>query len=104
MAWITEFPDLEDAQERARKAMAMPIGARIIEVGSGAGWTTEILVALGYRVVCLEPAQGMIDVARERVASFLQARNMSELQANVEWHCCALEEYTAGQPKTLRTS
>jgi predicted flap endonuclease-1-like 5' DNA nuclease len=26
MAWTPEFPDLEDAQERARKAMAMPIG------------------------------------------------------------------------------
>jgi predicted flap endonuclease-1-like 5' DNA nuclease len=26
MAWTPEFPDLEDAQERARKAMAMPVG------------------------------------------------------------------------------
>lgn len=51
------------------KAMDVPYGGRILEVGSGPGWVTEILVALGFEVHGLEPSADMIAIARERLAS-----------------------------------
>lgn len=52
-------------------------GSTIIEVGSGAGWVTEILLALNYRVICIEPAEQMIEAAKSRVRQFLDLRQMS---------------------------
>lgn len=51
------------------RAMNVPYGGRILEVGSGPGWVTEILVSLGYEVHGLEPSEDMIAIAQERVSS-----------------------------------
>ena len=54
------------------EVMAVPPQGRILEVGSGAGWLTEILMGLGYEVFALEPCEDMIAAARERLAGFIQ--------------------------------
>jgi len=74
------------------QAMDLDPQATILEVGSGTGWTTEILAGLRYRVVCLEPAEVMLDAAKERVSRFLQAHAMPQLATNVSYHCTTLEE------------
>jgi SAM-dependent methyltransferase len=49
------------------QAMALPPGGTILEVGSGPGWITEILLALGYKVFALDPAAAMHVVSRRRL-------------------------------------
>ncbi len=51
------------------QAMDIKPGGRVLEIGSGPGWVTEILLALGFAVDALEPAADMVSVARERVAA-----------------------------------
>lgn len=74
------------------RAMGLAPEATIVEVGSGTGWTTEILAGLRYNVICLEPAEVMLETARKRVADFLALRRMSQLAENVSYHCSTLEE------------
>lgn len=50
------------------RAMAITPSGRVVEVGSGPGWITEILLALGYEVDAVEPSEEMIAIARDRVA------------------------------------
>jgi SAM-dependent methyltransferase len=75
------------------QAMGLEAGSTIVEVGSGAGWATEILAGLKYRVVCLEPAWIMLEAAKQRVDKFLEAHAMSELTSNIGYHCVTLEEF-----------
>ncbi|RPH53434.1 class I SAM-dependent methyltransferase, partial [bacterium] len=49
------------------QAMAITPWGRVAEVGSGPGWITEILLALGYEVDAVEPSEEMIAIARDRV-------------------------------------
>ena len=51
------------------RAMDVTPRGRIVEVGSGSGWVTEILLGLGFEVEALEPSEDMIRVARDRIAS-----------------------------------
>src|SRR5437868_12490790 len=48
------------------KAMDLPPRGRILEVGCGPGWITEILVGLGFTVDALEPSDAMLRVAADR--------------------------------------
>jgi SAM-dependent methyltransferase len=75
------------------RAMGITPRGRVLEVGSGPGWVTEILVALGYEVDALEPSADMIAVARERLD---HAREHHRLAAplRVEFHAEALETCT----------
>jgi len=75
----------------AIKAMQLPESATIVEAGSGSGWTTEILLALNYRVTCVEPAQAMIDVARERVSDYLRMHDMADLIGNAAFQHSTFE-------------
>ena len=52
------------------QVMDLGPGATIVEVGSGAGWLTEILLGLGYLVNAIEPSTAMVDEARRRVRLF----------------------------------
>ncbi len=54
----------------AVQAMRLPPGALVMDVGSGPGWVTQILVGLGYRVVALDPSEKMNDLARRRLQGF----------------------------------
>src|SRR5664279_2460151 len=54
------------------QAMNIPQPARILEVGSGSGWLTEILVALGVIVDGIEPSEDFNKLARQRIDAAFQ--------------------------------
>ena len=41
-------------------------GARVLEIGSGAGWTTTELAKRGYEVVSIDTSKEMVDLTRTR--------------------------------------
>ena len=49
------------------RAMDIRHGGRILEVGSGPGWVSELLMLLGYDVDGIEPSADFVAVARERI-------------------------------------
>ena len=51
------------------EAMRITPRGRVLEVGSGPGWLTEILARLRFEVVAVEPSTEMIGIARERLAA-----------------------------------
>jgi SAM-dependent methyltransferase len=76
----------------ALQLMALPPGSRIVEVGSGAGWATEIMASLCYKLDCIEPSAQMIAVAKERVRAHLAHHGVEHLALNVTHHCSTVEE------------
>jgi 2-polyprenyl-3-methyl-5-hydroxy-6-metoxy-1,4-benzoquinol methylase len=73
------------------RAMDVMPGGRILEVGSGPGWISEILMLLGFEVDAIEPSEKMIEVAEARLSgarSHYRATN----PPRVSFHCCTLEE------------
>ena len=73
------------------QAMEILPSGRVLEVGSGPGWVTEILVGLGFDVDAIEPCQDMIDIAQQRVAGFVSLRRFLN-PPMVQFHCTTLEE------------
>jgi len=65
-------------------------GARIMEVGAGPGWVTEILVGLGYSVEAVEPSFEMIDASKDRIRKFKEKHRFNECP--VSYHHSTLEE------------
>jgi len=49
-------------------ALALPPGARILDVGCGSGWLSEYFARLGYEVTGIDISDDLIAMARERVA------------------------------------
>ena len=49
-------------------ALALPPGARILDVGCGSGWLSEYFARLGYDVTGIDISDDLIAMARERVA------------------------------------
>lgn len=45
-------------------------GGRILEIGCGTGKATRLFVPYGYSMTCLDPAAGMLDVARRTCAQY----------------------------------
>lgn len=75
------------------KAMNLPYGGRILEVGSGSGWITEILVSLGFEVHGLEPSDQMINIAHERIMSAIDHWKINP-PPKFKLFCETLEECT----------
>jgi SAM-dependent methyltransferase len=75
------------------KAMNLPFRGRVLEVGSGPGWVTEILVSLGYEVHGLEPSVDMIAIARERVAMAIRHYRLKD-PPPYDFFCESLEDCT----------
>jgi 2-polyprenyl-3-methyl-5-hydroxy-6-metoxy-1,4-benzoquinol methylase/glycosyltransferase involved in cell wall biosynthesis len=48
-------------------ALALPAGARILDVGCGSGWLSEYFARLGYDVSGIDISDDLIRMARERV-------------------------------------
>lgn len=72
------------------QAMRIPVRGRILEVGSGPGWITEILLMLGFSVDALEPSSDLIKIAQERCASlYPHYRHVGE--PTVRFHQSTLE-------------
>jgi 2-polyprenyl-3-methyl-5-hydroxy-6-metoxy-1,4-benzoquinol methylase len=87
----TYFADMFQLLNALRK-MELEPQSRIVEVGAGAGWATEILASLNYRVDCIEPAASMIEVAKARVQSHLAHHGVPGMIDNVTWQCATLED------------
>ena len=59
----------------AVQVLGLAPGNTVLEVGSGPGWVTELLVLLDVNVTCIEPAADMVAIARERIdATFAHHR------------------------------
>lgn len=74
------------------QALALTPGARVLEIGAGSGWATEIMASLAYRVTAIEPNAEMIEVAKERVLAHVTHHGRPELFPNVSWICSTMEE------------
>lgn len=74
------------------QALRLTPGDKLLEVGGGAGWATEIMASLAYRVTVIEPSAAMIDVARQRVQAHVRNYGKPEMINNVSWQCAVLEE------------
>jgi len=73
------------------KQISLQRGSRVLEVGSGPGWVTEILMGLGYKVDCLEPSEDFVDFARTRIASY--AKHLKYIDfSKVKVYCETLEQ------------
>ena len=73
------------------QVMAVPAGGRVLEIGSGPGWVTEILLMLGFTVDALEPAADLIAIAEERCSS-LAFHYRHAAPPKVRFHQATLEE------------
>jgi SAM-dependent methyltransferase len=94
--WNTGHPNFFQAIYQVLnllRSMALPPGARIAEMGSGAGWLTELLLGLGYEVWAVEPSAAMLEVARERVASFMRHHHFAP-PYKVRFFCESVEDCT----------
>ncbi len=72
-------------------AMAIPFRGRVLEVGSGPGWISEILMSLGYEVEGIEPSEEMIAIARERVEAAIRHHRIAS-PPRVAYHATAIED------------
>jgi SAM-dependent methyltransferase len=48
-------------------ALALPAGARILDVGCGSGWLCEYFARFGYRVTGIDISPDLVEMARERL-------------------------------------
>ena len=60
--------------------LGLPDGARVLEVGAGAGLTSVALAGRGYQVTAVDASAAMVDTARRRAA---QAAVASRLQVSL---------------------
>lgn len=73
------------------QAMAIRPFGRVLEVGSGPGWVTEILALLGYSVDAIEPTRDMIAIAQRRVSCAFECYKVSD-PPQVHFHETTLED------------
>lgn len=73
------------------EAMRPTPGGRVLEVGSGPGWVSEILMLLGFEVDGVEPSEDMIAIARDRVDLARRHRHVDG-EDLVRFHATTLEE------------
>lgn len=73
------------------QSMQIPVQGKILEVGSGPGWVTEILLMLGFSVDALEPSADLIKIAQQRCSSLAPHYRQSGPPL-VQFHQSTLEE------------
>ncbi len=73
------------------QAMQITPRGRILEVGSGPGWVTEILLMLGFSVDSLEPSSDLIDIAKERCTA-LATHYRHTAHSSVRFHQTTIED------------
>jgi len=76
------------------QAMKIRPSGRVLEVGSGPGWCTEILVSQGFRVDAVEPSEDFIKIAEERLSSNIKHHHLEGWQGTAVFHCTTIEECT----------
>jgi 2-polyprenyl-3-methyl-5-hydroxy-6-metoxy-1,4-benzoquinol methylase len=50
-------------------ALALPAGAKVLDVGCGSGWLSEWLARLGYDVTGMDISPALIEISRQRVGN-----------------------------------
>jgi ubiquinone/menaquinone biosynthesis C-methylase UbiE len=75
------------------QAMDITPKGRILEVGCGPGWITEMFALCGYDIVALDPSAGMLEIARKRVESAISHHRLGN-PPTVEFLCSSLEDCT----------
>jgi 2-polyprenyl-3-methyl-5-hydroxy-6-metoxy-1,4-benzoquinol methylase len=70
--------------------MRIPKNGKVLEVGCGPGWITEILLCLGYQIDAIEPSEDMIEIAEYRKAKCIDHYKLKK--ATACFHCMSLEE------------
>jgi ubiquinone/menaquinone biosynthesis C-methylase UbiE len=73
------------------ESMGLKSGAAVLEVGSGSGFVTEILVLLGCSVHAVDPAEDMHAIAKERLVG-LKAHYRIKNLPPITYHTTALED------------
>ncbi len=73
------------------QAMKIKPGGKVLEVGSGPGWVTEILISQGFQVDAVEPSDDFIEIARERIQAHISHHHL-KFQGGVKFHCDTIEE------------
>ncbi|GJM41639.1 MAG: hypothetical protein DHS20C20_19210 [Ardenticatenaceae bacterium] len=56
----------------------------ILEIGSGTGKATRLFAQRGYNILCLEPGQNLIDVAKEAMAAYREQLQFEQARFE-EW-------------------
>jgi SAM-dependent methyltransferase len=87
-AYVSGRPDMPlEAVLAGAKAVGMPAGARVLEIGAGAGQLTDTLVEAGYEVVALEPGAALREhaAARARAATF-RLETFEEFEPDSRFH------------------
>lgn len=73
------------------RAMDIPAGGRVLEVGVGPGWITEILMGLGFEVDGIEPSGDLIRIAEQRTRGFAEHHHLSGAPT-ARFHQVTIEE------------
>jgi glycosyltransferase involved in cell wall biosynthesis/SAM-dependent methyltransferase len=73
-------------------ALALPAGARILDVGCGSGWLSEYFARLGYDVTGIDISDDLVRMARERVGSVpYNVDHETSLRCRFETHDIEIE-------------
>ena len=48
----------------------LPHGSRILEIGSGCGYQTAILIAMGFEVISIEIIMDLVKMAKKNLSKF----------------------------------
>lgn len=72
--------------------LALPPGARVLDVGCGPGWISEWLVRCGFRVTGVDISPDMLVVARERIAAIDPEQLGAELTAEATFEAMPVRE------------
>lgn len=73
------------------QVLQIPAQGRILEIGCGSGWITEILLMLGFTVDALEPSAQLVAIAKERCAGLTPHYRHVE-PTKIRFHLSTLEE------------
>ncbi len=68
-SWQTEDMNRAEA-EFVAKALELPLGSKLLDVGCGYARHAVYLARMGYRVVCLDISDYLLEKARERIKRF----------------------------------
>jgi SAM-dependent methyltransferase len=72
-----------EAVREATRAIGVPVGARVLEVGAGTGQLTHALIELGFEVVALEPGHALRErAARRAPAATFVASTFEDFEAD----------------------
>lgn len=70
--------------------------SRVLDAGSGTGWTSEVLARLGHQVVAVEPCAEAVEIGKERSFAYNHSAN-NGLPLDLSFHTGDLFSYEADE-------